>query len=47
MRDASSPVLLLSVVDSGKSPLQTAVDINFCDEACSLEAPRTAVSGPL
>jgi hypothetical protein len=32
MRDASFPLLLLSLLDSGKSPLQTAADINFCDE---------------
>jgi len=38
MRDASFPVLLLSLLDSGKSPLQTAADINFCDEARSLGA---------
>ena len=43
MRDASFPVLLLSLLDSGKSPLQTAADINFCDEARSLGAVRTGV----
>ena len=47
MRDASFPVLLLSLLDSGKSPLQTAADINFCDEARSLGAARTGVCFPL
>ena len=46
MRDASFLVLLLSLVDSGKSPLQTAADINFCDEARSLGAARTGVCFP-
>lgn len=41
MRDASLLVLLLSLLDSGKSPLQTAFDINFCDEVRSLGAART------
>ena len=39
MRDASFLVLLLSLLDSGKSPFQIASDINFCDEAYSLDAP--------
>ena len=43
MRDASFRVLLLSLLDSGKSPLQTAADINFCDEARSLGAVPTGV----
>ena len=47
MRDASFLVLLLSLVDSEKSPLQTAADINFCDEARSLGAARTGVCFPL
>ena len=47
MRDASFLVLLLSLLDSGKSPLQTALDINFCDEARCLGAVRTGVCFPL
>ena len=47
MRDASFAVLLLSLLDSGKSPLQTAADITFCDEARSLRAAPTSVCFPL
>jgi hypothetical protein len=47
MRDASCLVLLLSLVDSGKSPLQTAAGINFCDEARSLGVARAGVCSPL
>ena len=47
MRDASFVVLLLSLLDSGKSPLQTAADITFCDEARCLGAVRTGVCFPL
>jgi hypothetical protein len=36
-----------SLVYSGKSPLQTAADINFCDEARSLGAVRSGVCFPL
>jgi hypothetical protein len=47
MRDASFVVPLLSLLDSGKSPLQTAADINFCDEARSRRAVRAGVCFPL
>jgi hypothetical protein len=49
MRDASFPVLFLTLVDSGKSPFQIATDINFCDEVYSLDAPvlpRASLYGP-
>jgi hypothetical protein len=47
MRDASFHVLLLSLLDSGKSPLQTTVDINFGDEARSRREARAGVCFPL
>jgi len=46
MRDASFLVLLLSLLDSGKSSLQTAADINFCDEARSHRAACAGVCFP-
>jgi len=47
MRDASFTVPLLSLLDSGKSPLQTATDINFYDEARNRRPARTGVCLPL
>jgi hypothetical protein len=47
MRYASLYVPWVARVYSGKSPLQTAADINFCDEARSLVAVRTGVRFPL
>jgi len=47
MRHTSLYVPWVTLVYSGKSPLQTAADINFCDEARSLGAVRTGVCFPL
>jgi hypothetical protein len=49
MRDASLPGPLATLGDPRKSPFQIATDINFCDEASSLNAPefpRASACGP-
>ncbi len=47
MRYTSPYVPGVTLVYSGKSPLQTAANINFCDEARSLGVVRTGVCFPL
>jgi hypothetical protein len=47
MRYSSPYVAGVTLVYSGKSRLQTAADINFCDEARSLGAARTEACFPL
>ena len=47
MRYTSLNVPLVTLIHPGKSPLQTAADINFCDEARSLGAARTSACFPL
>jgi hypothetical protein len=47
MRYTSPYVPLVTLIYPGKSPLQTAADINFCDEARSLGAVCSGVCFPL
>jgi hypothetical protein len=47
MHYTSLYVPLVTPVYSGKSPLQTAADINFCDEARCPGVVRTGVCFPL